>query len=275
MGGNISGIGTKKLSINGVSKLSPCDISIIPDRIEAGTYMVAAAMTAGELNCIGVESDKMVTRLADEEDEIVQVLPERRITLEYYKNGLINAVARVSLMAAAVRSMRTEPKLDREELNRRFETQAFLFRYEFTLNPEQPIEDLARSALEAMVEYGAISRDDDGVLTLDQLELVEELAGLTRNFVESYRLVLRVAHSLGSRDIALDELPLRVQEVGKGLLAVDEMSRPEALSLANLKNAIRAYKEEGLLKVRTGSGGLQFEEDVWRQYMDDLQLLLD
>ncbi|SVD43818.1 uncharacterized protein METZ01_LOCUS396672, partial [marine metagenome] len=35
MGGNISGIGTKKLSINGVSKLSPCDISIIPDRIEA------------------------------------------------------------------------------------------------------------------------------------------------------------------------------------------------------------------------------------------------
>ena len=44
MGGNISGIGTKKLSINGVSKLSPCDISIIPDRIEAGTYLIAGAV---------------------------------------------------------------------------------------------------------------------------------------------------------------------------------------------------------------------------------------
>lgn len=54
MGGNISGIGTKKLSINGVSKLSPCDISIIPDRIEAGTFLIAGA-ALGEVKILGCE----------------------------------------------------------------------------------------------------------------------------------------------------------------------------------------------------------------------------
>jgi UDP-N-acetylglucosamine 1-carboxyvinyltransferase len=44
MGASISGIGTDKLIINGVDKLDSIDIDVIPDRIEAGTYLIAGAL---------------------------------------------------------------------------------------------------------------------------------------------------------------------------------------------------------------------------------------
>ena len=49
MGANINGAGTDVIKIEGVSDLHGCDYSIIPDQIEAGTYMVAAAATQGDL----------------------------------------------------------------------------------------------------------------------------------------------------------------------------------------------------------------------------------
>ena len=44
MGANIGGIGTNELIINGVEKLSPVEITVIPDMIEAGTFLMAGAM---------------------------------------------------------------------------------------------------------------------------------------------------------------------------------------------------------------------------------------
>lgn len=49
MGANIKGAGTDVIKIEGVAKLHGCDYSIIPDQIEAGTYMVAAAATGGDV----------------------------------------------------------------------------------------------------------------------------------------------------------------------------------------------------------------------------------
>ena len=49
MGANIKGAGTDKIRITGVSKLHASEYSIIPDQIEAGTYMIAAAATGGDV----------------------------------------------------------------------------------------------------------------------------------------------------------------------------------------------------------------------------------
>jgi UDP-N-acetylglucosamine 1-carboxyvinyltransferase len=54
MGAKISGDGTSTLRIQGVEKLHGCEHSVIPDRIEAGTFLVAGAITGGDLtieNC--------------------------------------------------------------------------------------------------------------------------------------------------------------------------------------------------------------------------------
>jgi len=49
MGAKIEGLGTDLIKINGVKKLNGVDYNIIPDRIEAGTYMIAAAITRGDI----------------------------------------------------------------------------------------------------------------------------------------------------------------------------------------------------------------------------------
>ncbi len=49
MGGKISGAGTDTITIEGVNSLSGCDYTVLPDRIETGTYLVAAAITGGKV----------------------------------------------------------------------------------------------------------------------------------------------------------------------------------------------------------------------------------
>jgi UDP-N-acetylglucosamine 1-carboxyvinyltransferase len=55
MGADIKGAGTSIISIKGVSTLHPVSVKIIPDRIEAGTFMVSAALTCGNITVLDCE----------------------------------------------------------------------------------------------------------------------------------------------------------------------------------------------------------------------------
>jgi len=55
MGAKITGAGTPTIRVKGVSKLNGAKHRIIPDRIEAGTFIIAAAMTGGDLNVAGCD----------------------------------------------------------------------------------------------------------------------------------------------------------------------------------------------------------------------------
>ena len=57
MGAKIKGAGTTIITIQGVKSLHPVDIKIIPDRIETGTFMAAAAATGGDILIKGCEPD--------------------------------------------------------------------------------------------------------------------------------------------------------------------------------------------------------------------------
>ncbi len=54
MGAKISGLGTERIEIEGVKNLQPVTYSVIPDRIEAGTYLIAGAATRGSVKITGV-----------------------------------------------------------------------------------------------------------------------------------------------------------------------------------------------------------------------------
>jgi UDP-N-acetylglucosamine 1-carboxyvinyltransferase len=60
MGAKITGIGSPRLTVEGVRELQPVEYKVIPDRIEAGTFMVAAAITAGELHLQNCRLDDMM-----------------------------------------------------------------------------------------------------------------------------------------------------------------------------------------------------------------------
>jgi UDP-N-acetylglucosamine 1-carboxyvinyltransferase len=59
MGADIAGAGTSTITINGVRQLHGVRFRVIPDRIEAGTFAIAAAITGGEAEIRGVEPNHM------------------------------------------------------------------------------------------------------------------------------------------------------------------------------------------------------------------------
>ena len=68
MGAKISGIGTDRLVIEGVEKLHGAEHSVIPDRIEAGTFLCAVAATGGDIvikNCRPDTLDAVIVKLKD------------------------------------------------------------------------------------------------------------------------------------------------------------------------------------------------------------------
>ena len=59
MGADITGMGTSKIIINGVESLTGTEYKILPDRIETGTYLVAAAMTRGKVKLKDTDANQL------------------------------------------------------------------------------------------------------------------------------------------------------------------------------------------------------------------------
>lgn len=68
MGARIDGLGTSTLAIEGVDELNPVDFRNIPDRIEAGTFLVAGAMTGGTVDVENCEPGHLSALLAKLEE---------------------------------------------------------------------------------------------------------------------------------------------------------------------------------------------------------------
>jgi len=74
MGASIEGAGTDTIRIEGVDGLSPVDYRVMPDRIEAGTFMIAAAITGGDVRISNMQLehlDALVFKLQDAGVEII------------------------------------------------------------------------------------------------------------------------------------------------------------------------------------------------------------
>ena len=57
MGGKVRGAGSDQITIEGVKSLHGCTYSVLPDRIETGTFLVAAAATRGHIKCLNAAPD--------------------------------------------------------------------------------------------------------------------------------------------------------------------------------------------------------------------------
>lgn len=77
MGAKIKGAGTSRIIIEGVPKLHSVDYSIIPDRIEAGTFLLAAAITRSELLLSPVAPEHLIPVIAKLRDIGVTIIDEK------------------------------------------------------------------------------------------------------------------------------------------------------------------------------------------------------
>ncbi len=81
MGAKISGAGTSEIKIEGVSKLKDGFIEVIPDRIEAGTYVIAGALVGNKL--------KIENIIPDHIESLTSKLKEMNVPIEIYDDYLI------------------------------------------------------------------------------------------------------------------------------------------------------------------------------------------
>ncbi len=68
MGAKITGAGTSVITIEGVDELKPVEHSVIPDRIEAGTLLLAGAITGGDVkvvDCVPADLDALIKKMTD------------------------------------------------------------------------------------------------------------------------------------------------------------------------------------------------------------------
>jgi len=81
MGAKISGAGTHRIVIEGVDSLSGADYRVIPDRIEAGTFMAASALTNGEVHISNARLDHMMA--------VVETMREIGVIIEPDNGGAV------------------------------------------------------------------------------------------------------------------------------------------------------------------------------------------
>jgi len=81
MGADIEGDGTDTIVINGVRELRPAEHEVIADRIEAGTFMIAAAMTRGNIAITGCRNDDL--------SSVIEKLRSTGAVIDKIENGLI------------------------------------------------------------------------------------------------------------------------------------------------------------------------------------------
>ncbi|VWL84781.1 UDP-N-acetylglucosamine 1-carboxyvinyltransferase [Oceanivirga miroungae] len=84
MGAKIKGLGTDIIEIEGVSKLNPCEYSVMPDRIESGTYVIASILAKGKFSIV----DSNIEELGN----FKETLEFMGVKFEYDKNRL-NVIA--------------------------------------------------------------------------------------------------------------------------------------------------------------------------------------
>jgi len=96
-GAKISGHGTSLIHIQGVAELKSCSYTIMPDRIEAGTFLVAAAMTEGELQLQNCPLSEL--------DAVVAVLREMGVVIQEQKDGSVLAKSNGELQCVDVTTL--------------------------------------------------------------------------------------------------------------------------------------------------------------------------
>ncbi len=99
MGASIKGVGSSTLTVNGVDTLHACDYTVIPDRIEAGTFLLAGAITGSKItvkNCCPAHLKALLQKMEDTgckfqiDQDTIEVIPpadivsaKKIITTEY------------------------------------------------------------------------------------------------------------------------------------------------------------------------------------------------
>jgi UDP-N-acetylglucosamine 1-carboxyvinyltransferase len=97
MGAKITGAGSNNIEIEGVEKLNGCQHRVLPDRIETGTFLVAAAVTGGKVRCLNTDYHLV--------EPIIEKLRDANASVEWDDNSITVDMTGRELKAVSVKTL--------------------------------------------------------------------------------------------------------------------------------------------------------------------------
>ncbi|MBE0364992.1 UDP-N-acetylglucosamine 1-carboxyvinyltransferase [Pseudoalteromonas ulvae UL12] len=97
MGAKIKGAGSDRIEIEGVEHLTGCEHKILPDRIETGTFLVAAAMSQGEVLCLNTDHHSL--------EPVLEKLKAANAYLEIKEDSIYLDMRKRELKAVNIKTM--------------------------------------------------------------------------------------------------------------------------------------------------------------------------
>ncbi len=201
-------------------------------------------------------SEGMVRSVEARGSPIFQVEDERRAELSFYKNTLMNLIAGRTIVCAAV--MANEPNSDRAAIKESALFLSRLFKLEFIYPVGKTFEHIFDETLDHLGKLGVLSRGGhspasppgNGIHIAPEAHarpMVEFLADLLRDSLESYLLAARAAEDLPAGGCDRKEYLKRALEAGRADFLAGTITAAEALSKTNLENALQFLIDQHFL----------------------------
>ncbi len=216
-------------------------------------------------------ADNKIVEIFEEPDanDIIAIVPERRMTMDYYKNNIINHLAGSSLMAVALG--RQERTVD--ELSERYNQLRALLAIDLRTDPQCDGVEAARRALDELVRHDVVELDGDRVRILTPRRAAFFRATLL-HVLESYLIALRGLAVLKAEPLSQKQLLDWLQKEGRKLYMTEDVTRYEAISKVCLRNALKHCRTLGVLQAPGGGSGVMAVDEPTRleqlQRLDDL-----
>lgn len=193
----------------------------------------------------------------DESEEIVYSLQdENRLNLEYYKNNILHFFIPISFVALSVLSSR-EDVMSLDQIIRDYQFFKRLFWHEFIFDDRKDDLDEVKdvlSYLSARNMITGVERNGQAFIEVKGRGRVRLMpfAGLLRNYIESYWVVIRGCLYLKKGAKPEKEWMKKIQQLGAKMYKKGEIRRAEALSQSNYQSAVTFLEEAELVNVSEG-----------------------
>jgi glycerol-3-phosphate O-acyltransferase len=219
------------------------------DMEKAITNALALFEEANFISRVGEDED-----LPEEGEETVYSLPEEhRPNLEYYKNNILHYFVPACFLGATV-ALHREDVLGLQEIMEDYRFFKKLFRHEFIFDDRVDDLEEIREVLLYLSQKGMVEirgSDAGGFASVEvkgkgKRNLIP-FAGLIRNYIESYWVVIRACAYLLEGSLSDKDFLKKIRGLGERMYQKGEIRRSEALSQSNYANALRFLEDMGIL----------------------------
>ncbi|MBW2561753.1 MAG: 1-acyl-sn-glycerol-3-phosphate acyltransferase [Deltaproteobacteria bacterium] len=215
------------------------------------------------------ESSGFISRMGpeegDEEDELAETIysvdEDRRLNIEYYKNNILHSFVSLSFVSTSLLSnSRTEISLS--EVMEDYDFFKALFMDEFIYDNKVDDREEVQRVLSYARDRGMIILHEDADESMASIAVTGKgrtslppFAGLVQNYLESYWIASRGLTYLKGKGRQEKDLIKKIHKLGVKMYKKGEVSKTEALSQSNYKNALKFLLDYGAISMSSEGDG--------------------